>query len=245
VQEHHDWFVCKKGAFDDIVLATRRAKAAGFQINWQIFVDRKGIEDVSEVVEMATRECETLPQLSIPAHRVGGRLFHFEAIRPTLNDVYRWNVHKLVDDPCKNTLIDPESLTTAAWIETWKKKPDAEEFKHTFEPRSWPPPLSYEGLTVRIQRDRRVFLDPMCSSPIHLGYLSEGKDILLSKILNAPPPHHVDITPDEVNFSIKELDELHPYGMSVRYKAISKAALRDREARRQIAHRMDEPLCDL
>jgi MoaA/NifB/PqqE/SkfB family radical SAM enzyme len=43
LKEHHDWFVCRAGAFDDILLATRRIWEAGFSINWQIFVDRKGI----------------------------------------------------------------------------------------------------------------------------------------------------------------------------------------------------------
>lgn len=229
LREHHDWFVCREGAFDDILLATRRVKAAGFQPNWQIYVDRKGIGDVSALVEIALRECDAAPQLGIPAHRVGGRLWHFESIRPTLKDIYKWHIHQLVDDPCRNALIDPESLTTATWTEKWKNGGEADEFKHIFEPRSWPPPLPYDRLAIYIQRDRKVFLDPMCSPPIYLGRLSEGRELLLGKIPSLLPPTHRNITPDEVKFSPKEQEQLHPYGMSVRYKAISKAHLHERE----------------
>ncbi|HEU0292837.1 MAG TPA: radical SAM protein, partial [Anaerolineales bacterium] len=223
LQEHHDWFVCQKGAYDDVLLATRRAKAAGFRLNWQIFIDRKGIGDVPRLVDIALKECDAPPQLSIPAHRVGGRLQHFEAMRPTLTDVYKWHLHQLVDDPSRNCLMDPEALTTAAWMERWRKNPAGDEFKHVFEPRAWPASLSYDLLNIRIRKDRQMFLDPMCSSPIHLGSLSAGRDVLLSRILKIPPPAHVNITPDEVVFSLEEQEELHPYGMSVRYKAISKA----------------------
>lgn len=225
LREHHDWFVCREGAFDDILLATRRVKAAGFRPNWQIFVDQRGIGDMPVLVEIARKECEASPQLDIPAHRVGGRLWHFETIRPTLKDIRQWHVHQLVDDPHRNSLIDPEALTTTAWIERWKKNPDMDELKHIFEPRSWPPSLSHESLNFHIRRDRKVFLDPMCSSPIHLGGLSEGRDMLLGKIPGILSPVHVDITPYEVKFSLEEQEQLHPYGMSVRYKAISKASL--------------------
>lgn len=225
LRKHHDWFVCREGAFDDILIATQHSKDFGFQPNWQIFVDKKGISDVPELVDMAVKECGSNPQIDVPYHRVGGRLLHYESIRPTLSDIYNWRIHELVDDTHRNGLAIPENLTAATWLKKWRENPNANDFKHPYEPNSWPPDLTQEMLTLRVQRDRKVFLDAMCLAPIFLGYLSEGKEIILDKISHLEPPQHVDINPASVKLSNEEKDQIHPSGFSVRYKAITSQQL--------------------
>ena len=222
LQAHHDWFVCREGAFDDILLSTRRAKGMGFSIIWQIFVDRVGIKDVSGLIELATNECGEPPSLSLPYHRVGGRLWHYEKIRLTLKDIEKHHLHKIIDNPGKNSFSDPASLTSHAWLEKWIKFPDSDEFKHPFEPRFWPSKASYEGLSIRIERDRKVYFDPICSSPIFLGKITDGKDVIIERLENLQKPLYVDLMPSEVRLSPDEQEQLHPAGYSLRYKEISK-----------------------
>jgi len=223
LREHHDWFVRRKGAFDDIVLATRRAKEAGFRADWQIFIDRKGLNDIPALVEVARQECGEDPRIEIPFHRVSRRLWQYERLRPTLEDILERQIHKLVDDPHKNSLINPENLTAAAWLESWRQAPEAGDFRHPFEPPTWPPQMSFEGLILYIQRDRKVYFDPMCAPPILLGKLSEGRDVLLQRLGDIQAPRYVHIKPEAVEFPLEEQKQLHPKGYSVRNKAISRA----------------------
>ena len=221
LKAHHDWFVCRAGAFDDIVLATQRAKAFGLQPNWQIYIDQLGAKDVPELVEMAEKACGIPPQIAIPYHRVGGRLPHYEKIRPTLEDITKYQLHTLVDDPDRNYIAEPEKLTAAAWLEKWRENPDSAELKHPYEPPTWPPDPAHPHLNLRIQRDRKVFLDPMCAAPIFLDHLSTGKDKIMARIAALKPPKNVDLAPQDVHLSPDEQERLHPVGFSLRYAAIS------------------------
>jgi MoaA/NifB/PqqE/SkfB family radical SAM enzyme len=222
LQKHHDWFVCRPGAFDIIVLATKRAKEFGFSIKWQIYVDKLGIPDVPKFIELALKETEAVPSLAIPFHRVGGRLRHYEKIRLTLEDVEKHQLHKLIDDPGKNDLIEPENLTSRAWLRKWADLPADNVFKHPFEPRSWPPQTSFPYLTMRIDRNRKVYMDPFCHAPIYLGIISEGKEMIVERLEKLPMPLYCDLMPVDVKLSPDEQDQLHPCGYSFRYKEISK-----------------------
>jgi hypothetical protein len=223
LREHHDWFVCHQGAFDDLLLATRRIKEFGFTPKWQIYVDHKGIGGVPALIELAVRECGELPTLSIPYHRVGGRLWHYEKIRPTLSDVQKYRLSELVNDPHKNSMLVPEKLTASALLQEWKNSTEIANMRHIFEPLTWPPSVNFEHLSLRIQRDRKVFLDPICSAPIYLGLLSEGKVTLLGRLEKLSPPPFVDIDPRDVQLLPEEQERLHPEIASLRYRAISKA----------------------
>jgi hypothetical protein len=193
LQRHHDWFVCRQGAFDTIVQATKRTKEFGFSIIWQIYVDKLGINDVPKFIDFALKETAALPSLVIPYHRVGGRLWHYEKIRLTLEDVEKHQLHKLIDDPNKNYLIDPESLTSQAWLRKWVDLPTADIFKHPFEPRSWPPQSSFPDLSMRIDRNRKIYIDPICNAPIYLGTISEGKEMIVDRLEKLPMPLYCDL----------------------------------------------------
>ena len=225
-QKHHDWFVCRQGAFGDILLATRRAKEFGYSINWQIYVDKLSAGDVPELIDLSIKEIGELPSLGIPYHRVGGRLWHYEKIRLTFTDAEKYHLHKLIDDPDKNSLINPENLTSDVWLQAWIKSPNSYEFKHPFEPRSWAPEITYPTLSIRIDRNRKIYFDPMCDRPIYLGSVSEGKSAIIERLEKLPMPLYSDLTPNEVNLPVDEQEQLHPIGFSLRYKEISKKRLR-------------------
>ena len=225
LKEHHDWFVCQSGAFDDILLATRRAKELGFSVVWQIFVDKAGIGDLPELIDLSVREIGDVPSLEIPYHRVGGRLWHYEKLRLTLSDVEKHKLFQLIDDPSKNCFSHPERLTTISWLHQWLGAPDSDEFKHPYEPRSWVPDVTYPMLSIRVDRNRKVYLDPMCTSPILLGEISEGKGAIIQKLEHLPMPLYANLAPDEVKLSFDEQEQLHPSGFSLRYKEITKKRL--------------------
>jgi hypothetical protein len=222
LREHHDWFVCRTGAFDDILLATKRAKAFGFSTNWQIFVDRAGLSDLPELIDLSVNEIGDVPSLTIPYHRVGGRLWHYEKLRPTLRDIDNHKIAQLIENPKKNFFIHPERLCASTWLHRWADLPDSDEFMHPYEPRSWPPDVNYPMLSVRIDRHRKVYLDPMCNSPILLGDISEGKGAIIARLEQLPMPVCAEISPDEVKLSDDEHEQLHPSGFSFRYKEITK-----------------------
>jgi hypothetical protein len=223
LEAHHDWFVCRKGAYADLLLATRRIREAGFHPKWQIFVDRKGIEDVAALVETATTECGELPTLSLPYHRVGGRLWHYEELRPTLKDVESHKLNTLIEYPAKNIFSEAKNLTGNAWLEKWRTAPGTDEFRHPFEPLSWPPQAEENQLSLRIMYNRKVYMDPMCSQPILLGTLDEGKTGVLGRLARLTPPPYCELMPEEAKLLPDEQEKLHPCGFSLRYLEISKA----------------------
>jgi MoaA/NifB/PqqE/SkfB family radical SAM enzyme len=233
LREHHNWFVGKLGAFDDILLATKRAKEFGFSVIWQVFVDKAGIGDLSELIELSVNMIGDLPSLTIPYHRVGGRLWHYEKLRLTLGDVEKYRLSQLIDNPKKNIFINPERLTASSWLYQWANNPSAsDEFKHPYEPRTWVLDVTYPMLSIRIDRNRKVYLDPMCNSPIFLGEIAEGKGAIIEKLERLSMPLFANLSPDEVKLSFDEQEQLHPSGFSLRYKEIAKKRFRKNAAHR-------------
>lgn len=225
LEAHHDWFVCRQGAFDDLVLATQRARIFGFSIRWQVFVDNKGIGDLPALIDLAIKETGDVPSLTVPYHRVGGRLWNYEKLRLSLSQVEKFHLPNLIDNPDKNIFIQPQRLISQKWLRLWMDSPGSDEFKHPFEPRTWCPDVNYP-LSLRIERNRKVYFDPMCHAPIFLGYISEGKDAILQKLAELPMPFYTDLRPEEVDLSPLEQEQIHPSGFSLRYKEISKKQFR-------------------
>jgi hypothetical protein len=224
LREHHDWFVCRKGAFDDILLATRRAREAGFRTCWQVYADRLGLDDLPGLVELARQECqEELTFIGIPSHYLSKRLWQYEKYRPSLKDLEDQKPARFLLDPEKNMLANAKTLTAAAWLEKWKQLPQGDDFRNPFEPPTWPPQTSFDGLCLYIHRDRKVYFDPSCAEAICLGELSEGRDVLLGRLKMIQPPEFVHIDPETVELSTEEKDKLHPAGFSVRNLAMAKA----------------------
>lgn len=232
LREHHDWFTCRKGAFDDIITATQRAKAAGFGTYWQVFVDRLGIADVAPLAGLAVHATGDPLSIGIPFHAVRRRLWRYEKLRVSKTDVLAHGIHRLNDGE-RNGLADPASKTAAAWLErwhalpererlTWREVPDSEQLLGPFEPQRWPPEPPFEWLALHIRRDRGVHFSPLCSFPVRLGHLCDGKELLLDRLRRIEAPPHIDLSPDDVRLAPEEEDEVHPSAFSFRYRQISK-----------------------
>jgi hypothetical protein len=103
----------------------------------------------------------------------------------------------------------------------------SEDFKHPFEPRTWPPTPSFEKLSILITRNRNVYLEPECAPRIFLDELDVGKDRILKKLQELPTPRGYLIEPPNVNLIDDDAELLHPNGHSVRYKTISAALFQD------------------
>ena len=223
LQEHHDWFTGRRGSFNDILLATRRSKDAGLTPQWQIFVDMKGLEDVRPFSELALKELGALPTISIPYHCVSSkRLWRYEELRPTLDDVRNHGIDKRVTDAKKSVLTEPDTLTAEAWLERWKQSTKAGEFFAPFEPETWPPKRPFEWLQVDIRRDRSIYFNPIIAPPIRLGMLADGKEALFDRLGKIPQPSFVDVTPQDAKLTDEERVRLHPKGYSLRALVISK-----------------------
>jgi MoaA/NifB/PqqE/SkfB family radical SAM enzyme len=87
LREKHDWFTRRAGTFDDILCASRRAATAGFNVIWQIILDRHNLADVSLLAARHRREFDGDFHVSIFYHRVGRRLWVSESLRPSLGAV--------------------------------------------------------------------------------------------------------------------------------------------------------------
>lgn len=232
LEGHHDWFACRKGAFQDIMRAARRAAEAGFKVYWNIYLDNRNLEDVPALVDLHIKEFGGTPgktaSIMIPYHSVSQRLWNYEKLRPSLKDVQErlpgefwpetWDVRR--NSPLKLPL---EEMTEAHWLNAWKEAPESDDFKHILEPRQWPPDLSYDYLAMQISRDRKVYLKPRCVPNIFLGELNEGKDVILERLKNLPMPSVCSIKPEEAELREEDAELLHPFGYCVRYKAISHA----------------------
>lgn len=223
LETHHDWFVCRPGAFQTIVTATRRAKEQGFQVTWQIFVDHKGVADVGPLVKRAVQETGVEPSLDLPYHRVNQRLWVYEPYRLTLSDVRAFGLPDMVSDAGQNAFRNVEGLSGASWLERWRSDPSQPEFKHPFEPLEWPMVTVPEFALLRIEKNGSVWHDPMCGPLQVVGHHSQGATAIAERLGALPKPVYCDLDPMVVTLVGDENEELHPTGFSFRYKEISKA----------------------
>ncbi len=93
----HDWFVRRRGAFRDSLLATERLLEAGIRPRWQLFLTRRILPEVGELYELVDRlrlrqRAEALgAPFQVFAHTPGpdGEAFLIEELRPTVADLAR------------------------------------------------------------------------------------------------------------------------------------------------------------
>lgn len=224
LEEKHDWFVRRKGAFQTILKASRRAAEAGFWIIWTVFLDRRNLEDVPQLQALAKQEFG-IPSLylEVPRHRVSRRMWLYEELRPRLGDVQEL-LRGMDAETWRGWLTNRplEELTESAWLDAWRREPNSDEFLGRRDLKSWPEPPRLETI-ISIDRHGQVYLDPQCGELIPLGTLSDGKDEILKRLQHVPAPPFSDMLPAEARLPDSDCDLLHPHGHSVRCKAISAA----------------------
>ncbi|MCE5324600.1 radical SAM protein [bacterium] len=217
LEDKHDWFVCRKGAFQTILKAGRRAAEEGFNVFWQVFLDQQNLDDIPHLIELGKREFGISCWLEVPRHSVSRRLWRYENIRPQLRDV-----KKLLDGLHTQDWLGPlkekqlEELTESAWFRAWQQESHSEEFG----PRTWPQTAPFHHV-INIDNDRQVFLSHWCGESIHLGSLSDGKDEIMMCLEQVSAPAHYDLSPAQAKLPPGGSELLHPNGFSVRCKAVS------------------------
>lgn len=218
---HHDWFVGRRGAFDDIVAATRRAREAGFGLHWNVWLDRKNLEQMPAVVSLAEREVGGSPYLSVPNHRVSQRLWRYERLRPSVADLNSRLPRDLVRKGCSPLQEgETERFGEAEWLRMWRDDPKAEAFRFSLDPEEWPPAPS-DRVAILITRERGVYLSLHSDLPIFLGHLAEGRDAILQRLQNLPEPIGLRLEPASAKLPPEDALLVHARGFSVRFKAAS------------------------
>jgi hypothetical protein len=215
----HDAFVGRKGAYADILVASQRAAAAGFAVNWDIILDTRFLADVPALVDLKRREFPGRLWVGVRPHIVAQRFLRsYERMRPTAADVERAFPGLQEQFPLSWPRPIPE-YSEASWTSLWQAG-ERGAFRHAAEPRGWPPEEPLERLTIYILRDRRVYLDPHYAPLVCLGELAEGRARLLGRLAELPRPLPWAAL-DAGDLDLPAADRLHPEGYSVRYKAIS------------------------
>jgi hypothetical protein len=217
LEKNHDWFVRRKGAYQDILCASARTVEAGLGIHWNIFLDRRNLTDVPTLVELCREAFGGSLHMGFPYHRVSRRMWWYEKLRPSLGDVRKRLPAELITEISKQPL---EHLTEGSWLHAWRRAPDSNAFRHPCQPAAWPPSEPVESLALCVTRDRTVELDPLCAPRIKLGELREGQDVLVQRLRTLPGEHPASGAP-AMDAPFPPSDLLHDKGYSVRYKAIS------------------------
>ena len=223
LEQRHDWFARRPGAFRDITTVSRQALEAGMWLHWNVYLDALNLPEIAPLVELCRSEYGCSPVLSIPHHRVNARLWHYEELRPSLDAVAA-----RVPEALLAASFDPPltELTEAAWATAWARAGDLRDFRHPMEPESWPPEEG-DAVSLVATASREMELETCCGPRMPLGPLADGKAAILARLRVLPGPHPgEDATLEDLRHEDGQL--LHTSGFSVRYKAMS---LRSRRAR--------------
>ena len=135
LEEHHDWFVCRKGAFRDIFLAAERAADAGLKVFLNVYLDRRNTEDLSRLLYSIhsfenRMGSEVGLSLSVPSSVVGKRLRVYESkLRPSLSDL------EMLPAGLEAFWEPPyDRYTESSWIERILTQPTDPSLESGFDP---------------------------------------------------------------------------------------------------------------
>lgn len=87
VGEVHDRNMNRAGAFDEACLAVERAKSMGFHAGCNIFVTSDNVKQVDAMIDVLARLSIDESAWEIASYTPHARMRHYEALRPTLQDV--------------------------------------------------------------------------------------------------------------------------------------------------------------
>jgi hypothetical protein len=216
LEEHHDWFVARKGAYADIVRASELGRANGFGLHWNIMLDNRNLEQMPALLEVSREMTGSNGWLCLANHHANRRMWRYEALRPSLADVRRRLAPWIAEEVWKTSdggRIEPERMTEAYWLGKWREAAASGEGLDRFDVGVEPRPV------LKITRQRQVFItDP---PPIALlGELSEGREVLEERARRHAATPLCETPPPEAG-ALEGSDLLHPCGASVRMKAIS------------------------
>ncbi len=217
--DRHDWFVGRPGAFQDIMTADDRADQAGFTSSFNIFLDRRNINDFLPLLDLLRkRKSLQYPDsiwICLPAYIPNDRLRKYEkTLRPTLSDL------KPIEEPLRKFWDLPlDQYTEAAWT----KKILADPLDPAL---NLIPPLDTSRQTLSLivdanfdlyERGEFTFEWP----PIKHGNLkAEPLETLLDRIRQWQPPKIPDTSTLAKTYGNPDSQLIHKYATSVHLKWI-------------------------
>jgi hypothetical protein len=210
LQESHDWFVGRRGAYDDIVRTTKLARANGFNAHWNLMPFNRNLAEVPTLLEVSRELIGGYGWLELVNCTVSPRLWRYERLRPSLREVREqvpeWvlaDVWKMLD----GSPFEPEKLTEAYWLSEWERAADSGEGLERFD----------KPVQFMITRDRRFVADHPSEGTV-LGRLEEGLEVLqqraeelIAAIVPSGPPPEAEV--------FRQSDLLHGMASSVGRKA--------------------------
>jgi len=214
LEDYHDWFVCRRGAYADIIRSTGLAQSNGFYVHWNIYPDNRNLESLPALLETCRDVGVGSGWPCLVCHEVSKRLHRYEKLRLSLRDVTERLAPGILGQAwpsiAGSVKAEPGELTEDYWLAVWRRSVDSEELRSEF---TWIEPR------LRITRQRRVFMHGPCA-PVLLGGLAEGREALEERARRLPvPPAWEPPPPEAAVFEHSNL--LHPFGYSIRLKAVS------------------------
>jgi MoaA/NifB/PqqE/SkfB family radical SAM enzyme len=223
LEEHHDWFVRRKGAFRDLFLSAERAREAGLQIHFNGYFDRRNIRDFARlhdfICESGFEEQKSQYKISwpppVPNFVVGKRLRDYElSLRPRLSD-FEGLPSEWFDKPFLE--LSDDRYTEGSWKEKILNEPRDPSLKEGFSDVS-----DGEGsFILAVDRFFDVYQQPwnLDWPPVKHGNLkTDGLSVILDRMEAWRPPHLPNLTTLAKRYGDSNSTLIHRYVSSVRNK---------------------------
>ncbi|MBM3237802.1 sigma-70 family RNA polymerase sigma factor [Candidatus Poribacteria bacterium] len=220
LEEHHDWFAHRKGAFADVFLAAERAAEVGMGVYFNVWVDRQNIPHLSEITDIIGGlrdrvQSEVTQFMVLPRFIVTGKdevRFYESELRPRLSD--------LEGLPSNLAPVEPpyDKYTESAWVERILANPAEPSFlKDGFDDVS-----DDEGCYILIiDQLFDVYREPYNFEwpPVKLGNLkTDGLPAILDRLEASQVPRIPNLATLAEKYGDSGSTLIHRYASSVRSK---------------------------
>lgn len=232
LEEHHDWFVCRKGAFRDIFLTAERAVEAGMVVGFNIFLDRRSTEDFADLVDFIRKFEKDMSDrfgsgdvglsVAIPRFMVGSRRLQIyeSKLRPRLSDLeaLRPELEQFIEPPY-------DRYTESSWMQKVLNQPSDVSMKQIVDEAAGDSDIEfYEGNAVlAVDRffdvyERSFYYD---WQPVKQGNLkTDGALAILERVRAYQPREYPDIGPLAQGYGDRDSTLIHIQLHSLRNKWI-------------------------
>ncbi len=215
LEEHHDWFARRKGAFKDVLLSAEKTAEVGLAVHFNVWLDRQNIPELAKLLDSIHRledriQSEFSIYISIPRFIVGtGELLRtYESdLRPKLTDL-----EKLPPG------VDIEKYTESSWIEKILAEPD----DLSLMTQGFDDVSDDEGCYILIIDERfDVYREPYNFEwpPVKLGNLkADGLPVILDRLEAHQTPQLPELVTLAEKYGDRDSTLIHRYAFSVRNK---------------------------
>lgn len=220
LEEHHDWFAHREGAFHDVFLAAERAAEVGLEIYFNVWVDRQNIPHLPEVMDIINRlrdkvQGSVTQFIGLPRYIVTGKdevRFYESELRPRLSDLESLPSHLAPIKP------PYDKYTESAWVERILASPTDPSFMTDGFDEVSDDEACYILIVDRlfdVYREPYNFQWP----PAKIGNLkTDGLPAILDKLEAHQMPQLPDLVTLAGKYGDRDSTLIHRYAFSVRSK---------------------------